>query len=86
MGRTPNTIPPQADMSPEFRCSFLRENSHFLAPTHVHALIRREPVDLDDPSALLGSRRLAVGLRDDFRREIVCVGYKKNLKTFRSTP
>lgn len=77
----------QADMSAERRHAFLRENTHFVPTAYVRALERRQGVDLTDPSALLGSRRVAIGLRDNFRREIVCVGYREgDLKTFKPTP
>lgn len=77
----------QADMTEERRRAFLRQNSFFLGSGLCRDLENRKTVDLDDPSALLGSRRLGVGLRASFQREMVCVGYKGNLKTFKvSTP
>lgn len=83
MGRPTSKRRILSEMSEEARRAFLRQNTHFLGSGMCLDLERRKTVDLDDPSALLGSRRIGVGLRHPFRRELVCVGYRGTKKTFK---
>jgi hypothetical protein len=65
------------------RRSFIKQNTIFLPTEKVRCLERNKLVVLVDPEARLGATRLCVGLRDNFRAYVRCVGFNGEQRLFR---
>lgn len=65
------------------RRSFIKQNTIFIPTEKVRCIERNKLVVVDDPNAKLGSIRLMIGLRDNFRAYVRCVGFNGQKRLYK---